>query len=113
MMTGDAAKYISKRYALERYLGWTQDEILENEKLYKEENARRITTKTGANPMDTDQVGLSSLGIRPEPTADLGMGMGGEMGAPQPPMGGEPSEPPLGSTPGTEPTPGPAAGPQV
>ena len=109
VMTGDAAKYISKRYALERYLGWTQDEILENEKLYKEENARRISTKTGLNPMDSDQVGLNSLGIRPEPPAD--MSMGGDMGMPEQPPGGMPTEPPLGGAPGAEAAPPPA--PQV
>jgi hypothetical protein len=36
-MNTDASKYLSKRFALERFLGLTKDEILRNEKLWKDQ----------------------------------------------------------------------------
>ena len=36
ILSSDAGKYLSKRYALKRYLGWNEEDILENEKLFKE-----------------------------------------------------------------------------
>jgi hypothetical protein len=34
----EGADYISKRFALERFLGLSKDEILENERMWREEN---------------------------------------------------------------------------
>jgi hypothetical protein len=68
LMQTEAAKYVSKRYALRRYLGWSEDEILENEKLWKEENSKKVKEKIGTSPADDDQVGLGSVGIRPSDT---------------------------------------------
>ena len=34
--------HLSKRFAMKRYLGLTQEEIVENEKLWKEENAGNL-----------------------------------------------------------------------
>jgi hypothetical protein len=105
IMNTDAVKYLSKRYALERYLGWTQEDILTNERMWKEENADRVKDTTGASPLDQDQIGLRGIGVKPDMGMDdLGMSMdqlppdqpavgtsepspdlGGETAAPQPP----------------------------
>ena len=50
--------HISKRFALKRFLGLTQEEIAENEKLWKEEN---IDTKTNLSA----QAELRSAGVTP------------------------------------------------
>ena len=56
--------YISKRFALSRFLGLTEDEILENERLWDEEN--------GGNPNNGDQ-GLGEVGAAPPPGDLAGM----------------------------------------
>jgi hypothetical protein len=33
--------YVSKRFALKRYAGWTEDEIVENERMWREENKKQ------------------------------------------------------------------------
>jgi hypothetical protein len=68
LMNTDAAKYISKRYALKRYLGWTDEEILENEQLFKEENSKKVKATVGSSPFDSNSIGLGGVGISPEPT---------------------------------------------
>lgn len=99
LMSTEAAKYVSKRYALQRYLGWTEDEVLENEKLWKEENAKKVKDKIGQSPAEDDQVGLGGVGIRP-PTEDF-EGLGGEEE-----LGGE-------ETPGEEPATEPGGGAEL
>ena len=66
LMQTEAAKYVSKRYALQRYLGWTEEEVLENEKMWKEENAKKVKEKIGKSPTEDDQIGLGGVGIRPD-----------------------------------------------
>jgi hypothetical protein len=100
LMQTDAAKYVSKRYALQRYLGWTEEEVLENEKLWKEENAKKVKDKIGQSPAEENQVGLGGVGIRPEPEGIEGLPgeeeLPGEEGAP-PEAGGAPTAaPPVG-----------------
>ena len=80
LMSTEAAKYVSKRYALQRYLGWTEDEVLENEQLWKEENAKKVKDKIGQSPAEESQVGLGGVGIRPD--AGGLEGLGGEEEAP-------------------------------
>lgn len=72
VMSSDAAKYMSKRFALEKYLGLTQEELLENEKLWKEENSDKVKAKTGVAPAENGGVGLGSIGIRPDSGPDFG-----------------------------------------
>jgi hypothetical protein len=100
LMGTEASKYVSKRFALQRYLGWTEEDILKNEELWKEENAKRVKDKIGKSPAETNQVGLGSIGVRPPET-----GLG-ELGA----LEGEPG--PELETPGAEApvAPAPAAG---
>lgn len=85
LMQTEAAKYISKRFALKRYLNWSEDEILENEEQWKQENAKKVRDKTGITGSEEAQPGLRSVGITP--TAEpLAPELGGEPipGAPPP-----------------------------
>ena len=97
LMGTEASKYVSKRFALERYLGWTEDEILKNEQLWKEENAKKVKDKTGSTPSGDENLGLGGVGIRPEPNdimSELGgeeEGMPGEEGGTPPPGGAAPA----------------------
>lgn len=49
--------FLSKRYALKRYLKWTEDEILENERMWKEENGEP------SEPTEDEQMGMGAAGI--------------------------------------------------
>jgi hypothetical protein len=75
-------KKISERFKLKKYLGWTDEEILENEKMWREENPEAVKNAIGTTSAETeDDTGLSSIGSRvdmggmddmPEPEEDLG-----------------------------------------
>lgn len=88
--------HLSKRFAMKRYLGLTQEEITENEKLWKEENGASIKSPTdAASEMRT--AGITPGGM----AADLGaqdaeapedMAAAAEMGAPA--AEAAPAEPP-------------------
>jgi hypothetical protein len=65
LISTEAAKYISKRYMLMRYLGWTEDEVMKNEQMWKQENTKKVKDKIGTSSDDESQPGLSSVGIRP------------------------------------------------
>jgi len=89
--------YFSKRFLLKRYLGLTEEEMQENDRLWAEE-------RDDNNAKGSDSANLRSVGVTPGGIdADLGnlempdeggdMDMGGDMGAPDmapeaPPMGG-------------------------
>lgn len=64
IMGSEANRYISKRYALMRYLGWTEEDVIENERRFQEENADRVKEKTGQAPSDETTMDLASVGIR-------------------------------------------------
>ena len=96
--------YFSKRFLLERYLGLTQEEIIRNESLWREE---RDNLEAGAG--DAQGADLRSVGIMPgDMGADIDMGAeldadleggdieGGEMGAMEPGPGGPGAPPSLG-----------------
>jgi hypothetical protein len=51
--------YVSKRFALKRFLGLTQEEITENEKLWKEENGMKLVAPQNAAGE------LRSVGVTP------------------------------------------------
>lgn len=58
-------KRLSERFKLKRFLGLSEDEILENERLWAMENAERIKAATGATPAEIEHdTDLSSVGIR-------------------------------------------------
>jgi hypothetical protein len=50
--------YMSRRFILEKYLGWTEDEIIRNERMWEEEN------KSGVKPDNESEPGLGSVGVR-------------------------------------------------
>ena len=54
----EGVSYLSRRFLLSKYLGLTEDEILENEKMWKEEN------KSGVAPDAESSPGLGSVGVR-------------------------------------------------
>jgi hypothetical protein len=96
---------MAERMKFKKYLGWTDDDILENERLWREENPDKIKKKTGTTPAESNNEGdLSAVGIRPGddfdmggemPTDDLGDDVGGDQpeGA-APPEGGAGAPPP-------------------
>lgn len=90
-------KRLAERFKFKRFLGLSEDEIIENEEMWAEENADKLKKKTGASPAEAGAgEGLSAVGIHPE-------GMEGVM----PGEGEMPEEPPAeGGAPG-----GTAAGP--
>ena len=93
VMGGDAVKYMSKRWAMERYLGLTEDDILENERMWKEENAKRVKDRTGTSPLEQDQVGLGAVGVKPEMEPEFESIPGAEPGAETPPEAPPPAAP--------------------
>lgn len=94
--------YMSKRFILKRYLGWSEAEILENEQMWAEENKNKTGTETGG--ATGGGIGLDSVGVR-APNEDFDFegddenifdddlgGMddaGGDMGGEVPPPEGE------------------------
>ena len=67
--------YLSKRFAMERYLGMTQDEIKRNQKLWKEENGEGDEADTGTEAMRS--AGITPGGIQ----GDLGTADAGDVDA--------------------------------
>jgi hypothetical protein len=58
---------MSKRFALQRFLGLSQEEITENERLWKEENGAQLAAEIDASGQ------MRSAGISPEGmAADMG-----------------------------------------
>jgi len=100
--------YLSKRFLLERFLGLTQEEIVENEKLWREESAEaELKTTQG---QDLRSIGVTPAGLEsdistgeelgnlgPEGGEGLGAVPGGAPGAAQP---GTPAAPVSPSVPG-------------
>lgn len=79
--------HISKRFGLKRYLGWSEEEILENEKAWSEENAARVEEAEGSGIVPTGDegtgfgdVGASAVGLEGgESPEELGDEEEGEM----------------------------------
>ena len=93
--------YVSKRYALQRFLGLTPEEMAENEKLWREENDENIKAKPTTSATELRSAGISTAGI----DADLDAA---EPEAPATEPGTDaPETPPGGTGGGTPPTPAP------
>jgi hypothetical protein len=75
-----AIPYMSKRFAMKRFLGFTDEEVAENEKLWREENEEAPQTADSAGEMRS--AGISPVGIG----ADLG-GMEDQL-----PLAGQPEQ---------------------
>jgi hypothetical protein len=96
--TIQAVPFVSKRFALNRFLGLTDEEIAENERMWAEENGKGQATSTDAAG-ELRSAGLSAAGIEGDLGAagDLGApdDMADDLDAPQegglPPVGAAPS----------------------
>ena len=97
----EAFPYMSKRFALERFLGLTEEEITRNEKMWREENnkeedqepegsdLRNVGVSIGGIEADEDTI--SSMEAPPEGEAPPELGVAGPVqgpGAGAPPAGG-------------------------
>jgi len=91
-----AIPYMSNRFALKRFLGLTEEEIAENERLWREENDENLTPLPGDAAAELRGGGLSSASLgddlggvedeamaEPTPT-DGGAGAGPETATDQP-----------------------------
>ena len=76
-------KHFSKRWLMMEYLGLTEEQINENERMWREEN-RDATKGTAADDdfAGNAPAGLDSVGIRPSDEMDMGDDMGGDEEAP-------------------------------
>ena len=63
-----AIPYISNRFAMKRFLGMTEEELAENERLWREENEENLDPIPGDADAEMRDAGISSAGIG----ADLG-----------------------------------------
>jgi hypothetical protein len=101
--------YISNRFALERFLGLTKEEIAQNERLWIEENDTELQTPAMDGGAEMRMAGVSGAGMGADlgamdqtvPTADLegaipqegtppdtATDLGGAAPPPAPPVGG-------------------------
>ena len=95
--------YMSKRFALNRFLGLSEEEMAKNSTLWAEENAVAQKKQTKTTQLRT--AGVSQGAIQSD--LDQFENPQPEEGAPQPGTVGPASTPPAGGTPGS--TPGGAA----
>jgi len=58
-----AIPYVSNRFAMKRFLGMTDEEIAENERLWREENDEDLTAMPGTSDAELRDAGISSAGI--------------------------------------------------
>ena len=93
--------FVSKRYALSRFLGLSPEEMAENERLWREENDESVQAKPTTSATELRSAGVSTAGIQ----ADLDAA---EPEAPTEAPGGEgtPSPAAGGTAGGGTPTPG-------
>ena len=93
--------FMSKRFALKRFLGLTEEEVAENERLWAQENGKGEPSHTDAAG-ELRSAGLSAggleadLGAAADLTApdDLEGDLGADQQAPVPPVGGAPAAAP-------------------
>ena len=92
----EGVPYMSRRFILEKYLGWSEEEILKNERMWEEEN------QAGTTPEGSDIPGLGNVGVRGFDVPD-----GGDIDIPADAATGEETE---GASPisGAETAPAPA-----
>jgi len=101
--TIQAVPFVSNRFALKRFLGLTDDEVAENERMWAEENGHGAPLMTDAAG-ELRSAGLSAAGIEGD------MGMAGDLSAPEE-MTDDLGMGAPGSTPGNAATGGAAPGP--
>jgi hypothetical protein len=98
--------YLSKRFMLKRYLGLSEEEIVENEKMWKEERDEpELQTTQG---QDLRSIGITPAGLETDIQTGQDLSDLTPMGAEAGVTGGAP-----GAQPGAPAGPGPAAPPAV
>jgi hypothetical protein len=68
--------YMSRRFILKKYLGLTEEEVLENERLWEEENQSGVKTQSDDSMPSLGNVGVRGFDATPDidiPDEDLGM----------------------------------------
>ena len=80
-----AIPYMSNRFAMKRFLGMTEEEIAENERLWREENDENLQPPATDAAGEMRGAGISSAGI----SSDLGSIEDEAEGGPEPTMGGD------------------------
>jgi hypothetical protein len=102
--------YMSKRFAMERFLGLTEDEINKNEKLWREENGKEVIEAPKGS--DLRSVGVSNADVQADIETGEELETPPEEGAESPevagpvaaaPAGGTPAAPEAPATPGSPP----------
>jgi hypothetical protein len=88
--TMEAVPYISKRFALERFLGLSEEEIAKNEKLWEEENQEEVYSDPAGSDLrnvgvstgdfQTDQTTADSIEAGEEAGEELGPEVAGPVG---------------------------------
>jgi hypothetical protein len=99
----EAFPYISKRFALERFLGLTEEEIKRNESMWEEENKEEVTSDPAGS--DLRNIGVSTGDFESDMETADSIESSEEMGDSELDVAG-----PVGSA-GGEAVPGGAAGP--
>jgi hypothetical protein len=67
LQQADGVDYFSKRFVLKRFGGLTEEEILENERLWKEENKGKVKDKVADIDINNfEEVSLNTVGIKKE-----------------------------------------------
>ena len=96
-----AVPFVSKRFAMKRFLGMTTEEVAENERMWKEENidednelgagAELRSAGVTAGGMAGDLSSLGANTAEPAPAGEAGAVPGGDTAAPAAPGAAEPS----------------------
>jgi hypothetical protein len=77
--------FVSKRFILKTYLGWSEEQLAENERMWKEERSRLTKTfapdSSGGASSGLSDVGITSSGIDDMAPEDTGAGDSGDMGS--------------------------------
>jgi hypothetical protein len=97
----EALPYMSKRFLMNRYLGLSEEEIVENEKMWREERDQpELQTTQG---QDLRSIGITPAGLETDIATGqelAGAELGAETGAPQGEPLGTVSAPPVAAPPG-------------
>ena len=83
--TIQAVPYMSKRFAMKRFLGLTDDDVAENERMWAEENGKGMPTYTDSAG-ELRSAGISAAGIEGD------LGAAGDMTAPDDMEGDMPAD---------------------
>jgi hypothetical protein len=103
----EALPYLSKRFLLSRYLGLSEEEIVENEKLWREERDTNIELST-TQGQDLRSIGITPAGLEQDITTGTDLAAGLEPGAELSGLEGTPGT--TGATPPTAPAGAPPVG---